>query len=220
MAQKINLKELERQAWTANFDDGLYDLFLGWLILWMGIVFTIDDYILSTPVMLVINMSGYLTSVLLLYLGKHFISAPRMGRVRYSRRRLSRLTWVTAVTFVIVTAVFGLSLRVWSGQESLIGEELSKMLSPFLLGLFLLVLFNVPAFFLDYKHLHFIGLMFALPIPASAVCKQFFGFDPGFIAFAIPAAAVLLLGGLTLRRFLQQHPLPVLPSGENGNVTT
>ena len=220
MAQKINLKELERLAWTTNFEDGLYDLFLGWLILWMGLVFMIADYVLSTPVMLVINMGGYLLSVLLLYLGKRFITIPRIGRARYSRRRLSKLTLVTAITFLVVSVIFGLSLRAWSGQESLINEELSALISPFLLGLFLLALFNVPAFFLDYRHLHFMGLMFALPIPASAICKQFFGFDPGFIAFATPSAAVILLGLLTLRRFLQQYTLPAIPNGENGNVTT
>ena len=220
MAQKINLKELERKAWTANFDDGLYDLFFGWLILWMGIMFGFDDTNLSTPVLFTINMGGYLPSVLLLYLGKRFLTAPRIGRVHYSRKRLSKLVWLTSITFLVVAVIFGLSLVAWSRQESLLGEMVSPLVSPFLLGLFLLVLFNIPAFVLEYKRLHFIGFMFALPIPANAVSQQFFGIDLGFLAFAVPSAAVMLVGLITLRRFLQQHPLPVIPTGENGNVTT
>jgi hypothetical protein len=57
MTQEIDLKELEFRVWTSTFQDGLYDLFLGWLILWMGIIFNIDDTGLSSPVLLAINMS-------------------------------------------------------------------------------------------------------------------------------------------------------------------
>lgn len=219
MTQEINLKELELKAWTSVFQDGLYDLFLGWLILWMGIIFIIDDTGLSSPVLLAINMGGYLSSVALLYLGKHYITTPRTGRVRFGRHRLSRLVWVVLFVFLFVNGTFGLSLVAWSRQESLLGETLSPLVSPFLLGLFLLALFNLPAFFLDYKRLHFIGFMFAVPIPAGAIFRQFFGIELGFYAFLIPAAAVIAVGLVTFLRFLQQHLIPAIMREDNDHVT-
>lgn len=218
MSQEINLKELERRAWTSIFQDGLFDLFLGWQILWMGIIFWISDFGYSTPVMLTINMSGYALSVLLLYLGKRFITRPRAGRARFGIKRLSKVMWVTLVTFVIMGVVFGLSLVAWSREDSLLGQDLSPLVSPLLLGLLLLMLFNLPAFFLEYRRLHFIGLMFALPIPAGALLRQFFDIDPGIYAFVIASAAVIAVGLVALARFLQRHPLPEKNMGGHPNA--
>jgi predicted Na+-dependent transporter len=128
--------------------------------------------------------------------------------------------WVALFAFLLVNGTFGSSLVAWSRQESVLGETLSPLVSPLLLGLFLLVLFNLPAFFLEFKRLHFIGFMFALPIPAGAVFRQFFGIELGFYAFLIPAAAVIVVGLVIFLRFLQQHPLHVITRGENGNVTS
>jgi len=43
MSQTINLKELERKAWRSVFQDGLWDIFLGLLLLAMAIGALLSD---------------------------------------------------------------------------------------------------------------------------------------------------------------------------------
>ena len=214
MSQVLSLKQIERKAWLSVFEDGLYDLFLGWQILWWGVIYLLSQTSLPDPALTATNMGVYLASVALLYLGKRTITLPRIGRVQFSRRRLTRVTWIGAITFVLLALAFGLTLLAIARNRSLLGQSPSPLVGASLLGLFLLVLFGLPACFLEYKRLYLIAAMFALPEPAMAIFGQFWGIHLGFWAFALPAAVVIAMGLVILLRFLREHPAPAIPTGE------
>lgn len=62
MSQNINLKELERKAWTSYFQDGLWDMYLGLQLLAWGLAPLLEEIVplsdwwvavLAAPLMLV-----------------------------------------------------------------------------------------------------------------------------------------------------------------------
>lgn len=214
MMQGLNLKEIERKAWRSTFQDGLYDLFLGWLVLWLGVIYLLSKSDLQDWALTVINLGVYTLSAILLFLAKRLITVPRVGRVQFGPRRRSRLRMVVLITFTMVALTFSLTLLSVVRQRSLFGETLAPLVSPFLLGLFFLIFFSVAAFFLEYKRLYLIGVMFAVPEPALAVFQQFWGIHLGFLAFAVPAVVVIIIGLVVLLRFLREYPVPAIPSGE------
>ncbi len=214
MSQELDLKEIERKAWLSVFQDGLYDLWLGWLVLWWGVIYLLSRTDLSTPVMTIINLGGYSLSAIVLYLAKRFITVPRIGRVRFGRRRRSRLVLVGLIAAIIVNLAFGLTVLAIARQQSLLGESLSPFVAPLLLSLFFLVLFGLPAYLLEYNRLYLVAVMFALPELLRTAFQKFWGLNLGFLARAIPAAVVITVGLVTFLRFLREHPAPAIPAGE------
>ncbi len=217
MSLVLNLKEIERKAWISVFSDGLYDLWLGWLLLQMGGVYMLSKLNTSDLMLTLINLGTYGLSLVLLRLGKRYITLPRMGRVKFSPRRRSRVKLVTVITFVIVGVTFGLTLLSIGRQKSLLGEQVSPLAGPFLISLFFLVFFWTAAYFLEYRHLFLIGLMFALPEPVLAVLAGYLSIPFALMVWLIPVTIVISMGLVTLRRFLREHPASVIPAGGMDN---
>ena len=82
MSSQINLKQLERRAFKATFQDGLWDIFLGLLLLQMA--FGPFLYRLGwSPIWILIVMTLFVSIVLLTFsAAKKHIIAPRLGLVQ------------------------------------------------------------------------------------------------------------------------------------------
>ena len=104
MTTDMNLKEIERKAWTSFFQDGLLDILMGLALLAVGIPAVLPNIFTSelhqnaaAAVLMVLAFVPY-------WAGKRFITAPRMGRARFSRARKSKQT-KAAVTYAISVVV-------------------------------------------------------------------------------------------------------------------
>ena len=215
MSEPISLEGIERKAWLTVFSDGLIDLGLGCLLMWWGVIYLLAKSDLSTPVMTTINMSGYLLIVVSLLLAKRFVTAPRIGRARFSKKRLFRVAWAGVVAAVLVNTTFALTVVAIARQKSLLGDNLSPFMAPALLGAFFLMLFGVPAFILDYRRLLVVAVMFALPEIVRTAFREFWAIDPGATIFRVAAGAVVVVMGVTvLVRFLRANPVVEIPEEE------
>lgn len=213
MSEVLNLRKLELKAWTTVFQDGLYDLFLGWLLLWMGIISLLTNTNLSHLAIIAINIGGYSLTVFLLFLAKRYITLPRTGRVQFGRPRITKIAITGMITFILVITANVLTFLAIYGEKNPFGDTPSPLLIPLLVSLFLLLLFGLPAFFLAYKRLFVIAILFASFPISEVVFREFWGINLGFFSYAIPAAIVIMIGFFVLRRFLKQHPIPEIPAG-------
>ena len=90
MTENINLKEIERKAWKSCYQDGIWDIFLGLILLNFGIAPLMEEitgttYLISYIILLVL---GYI----IFYGGKKYITVPRIGNVKFSpKRKLKRI---------------------------------------------------------------------------------------------------------------------------------
>jgi hypothetical protein len=193
MKQAMNLKELEKRAFTSSFQDGLLDIFMGAMLL-IGGIRSITDYVWYTLLILPL--------ILVLPLGKMFITTPRLGHVKFGPARKLKQGKVIAVLTISVLATFALLMLPKSGFVL----PPKMLISPiWLVAGWIAVVFGIISYYLDFKRLFAYGLLFAI----SEVLSGLFGVYIGAIAQTISGIAVLLVGLFVLARFLRKYPKPV-----------
>jgi len=191
MPGTASLKEIERKAWTPYFEDGLWDIFLGAMLLISGIR-SLTDNVWYTLL--------FLSLVLVLPLGKKLITIPCLGHVKFGPVRKLKQAKVIAVLVVSVIATFALLMLPNSG----LALPPKMLISP-MMAAWIAVVFGMIAYYLDFWRLFAYGLLFAI----SEVLSGLFGGYIGAMAQAISGIAVLLIGLFVLVRFLHKYPRPV-----------
>ncbi len=92
MSATLSPKELERKAFRSTFQDGIWDIYLGLLLLLMGVSSALtritelreNQLVLIMLISAVVIMTGF-------FLGKKFITAPRLGRAKFSEERKTKV---------------------------------------------------------------------------------------------------------------------------------
>jgi hypothetical protein len=210
MSERINLKEVERKAWRSFFQDGLWDIYLGLLLLGMGSS-SLGRYVglpEESGWSLLPNLIWAIVSMLILWVGKRFVTVPRMGRVKLgpkgkARKRKTRVLLTASVLVGVV--VFAIALVARGNPPRRLNLA---VVFPAVYALNMLVVFSLGAYFLDFARLYLIGVMYALPVPLLITLDEIAGIDIGFGAFAAPAAVILLIGMVLFIRFLRDYPVP------------
>ena len=208
MSTSISLKEIERKAWRSFFQDGLWDIYLGLLLMAMAISALLSDAGVSKAWHYTIYIALIVVSMLVLWVGKKFVTVPRMGRVKLgpkgkARRKKSMILLVASL--VVGVALFVLALAVKDRRPEWLDVAL---VFPAGYVLNMLVVFGLGAYFLEFDRLYLIGVMYALPVPVDIVLQRFAGVEASFFAFAVPAAIVLVIGFVLFVRFLRDYPVP------------
>ena len=217
MSTTINLKELERKAWKSFFQDGLWDIYLGLLLMAMAVSALLSDAGLSEAWHYTIYIGLILVSAVILWTGKKFITVPRMGRVKLgpkgkARKKKSMILLVASL--LVGAAFFLLALATKDRRPEWLDVSL---VFPAGYVLNMLVVFSLGAYFLDFNRLYLIGLMYALPVPVDILLHELAGIDATFFAFAVPAAVVLTIGIVLFVRFLRDYPVPAVPAEVTGD---
>jgi hypothetical protein len=155
-------------------------------------------------------------SMLVLWAGKRFVTLPRMGRVQFGRRRRTRRNLVRANLFISVLAGMAVWLLTADTQARPFQGLMPSVLFPVVWVVNVLLVFGLGAYFLDFDRRYLIGLMYAVPVPADLLLGRLVGVDLTFIAFALPAIFILLIGTIVFLRFLRDYPN--LENADDGNA--
>ena len=189
MSEEINLKAIERKAWTSYFDDGIWEFLFAALFL-IGGVRSLTDNEWYTLLLLV--------PVLILPVGKKLITVPRLGHVKFGSSRKLKQAKVIAILIVSVLTTLALLLL------PDLGLSLPRSLvSPIVAGWIALV-FGLIAYYTDFKRLFAYGLLYAL----TEVLWGQFGEPVGPIVQTISGIAILFLGIAVFARFVRRYPTP------------
>ena len=189
MTKKIDLREIEKKAWTAYFRDGLWDIFIASMMLTMAIR-TLTDNVWFTL--------GMFTGVPIMIIGKKFITIPRLGRVKFSQLRMKRQIKLVASIGIAVCATVGFLLLISMGWEP------PKVITSLGMAIFLALTFGLIAYFLDFSRLFIYGLMFAI----NEIIWGHFGEPTGPYVVLIFGSTVLVIGLIILVSFIRKYPLP------------
>lgn len=189
----VNLKELERRAWRSYHDDGIWDLFLGVGLLAIGLSGVLgSDYF--QLVFAAVAVAGFVA-------GKKFVTAPRMGLVKFGKERKVR----KAKTALLLVAAMLLGLVLYTlmaaGGDVFVWMRANPIVVRVGLGLWMLFVFSAMAYWLDFTRLYLIGLAYAV----SFTVTLWFG---SITTFFVSGALVTAWGLAIFVRFLRRHPLP------------
>jgi hypothetical protein len=204
MSQTINLKELERKAFRSTFQDGLWDMYLGFLLLTMGMGPVLPA--LNTSIMwaLVILLMLSVLACLAFWAGKKFITTPRMGLVKFGPQRKAKLKKTRAVLFL--SALLGVSTFVLRAMWNI--EWAAIPIPAYVWAVQAIVVFGLGAYFLDVSRFYAYGMLYAIPVPVGIVLLQNTGL-PGlmFLPFGVSGGIMVIIGVVLFIRFLRDYPI-------------
>ena len=222
MSETISLKELERKAYRSFFKDGIWDLCFGILLLSLGVGAAISSagiawgYII--PDLHAITLSLYLLSMAVLIGGKKYITAPRLGAVRFGPARKARLS--ASVLILAGSALLALVLFLVLARDTIPPAWLSgRALGLLAFVVNCLVVLSLLAYFLDFRRLYGYAVLWAMAFPAAEAVARYGGLSraASFLITVGALASIMLATGLVLLiRFLRDYPLPAQQSC-NGN---
>ncbi|MBU0493873.1 MAG: hypothetical protein KKA73_28255 [Chloroflexi bacterium] len=197
MSQPIDLKELERRAFLSYHQDGLLDIFVGFVIVLFG-----SGLGSGKPWHMVVFYPVFM----LMWAGaKKAVTIPRMGYVKFGPVRVAAAQKAGVILgLALLLTVLPGSLLAF-GYISLPPEWLAWLAEYFLLALGVVGagLFGLAAFLLGIRRLYAYAV---LTLTISVVGYLLMPSEPAL--FVMLAGGVILLVGLVLLvRFMRQYPV-------------
>ena len=174
------LKAIERQAYTATFQDGIYDLF------WAAF-FLVCAWI---PVMEAFGISrawlypAFLIPVLIVWLGKRFITVPRLGMVEFGSKRRNRRRLITLISVAAIVLMLPLILIMTA-------NGVSAGMGWLFVALVAAPLFAIAVVSLDFSRMYiYAGLLIFAVVESEFLLRYLAQPYAALIAFGIPGVAI------------------------------
>lgn len=205
----LNLKEIEKKAYRSTFQDGIWDIFLGLLLLNIALGALLAGRGISEGLTMTILSASAVLIVLAFVTGKKRITIPRMGFVEFGPKR-KRKIWKSRITLLssffagLIVFLAALLISYYTA-----GRPKIVYLFPAAWVANSIIVFSLLAHYLDCRRLFLYGVLFALPVPVDMLANELLGVKLIFFALAVAAAIMLVIGAVLLVRFLRDYPLPV-----------
>jgi hypothetical protein len=210
-----DLRAVEKKAFRATFEDGVWDLYLGVMLLPV-MIFPFVHYVLEAdPVwallaMMLVYALGFAG---FRWLKKH-VTQPRLGMIQPGPSRRKKLHTLRMVGVVAVLAVIALVLLTALAnpltQISVFGISLETVILgiPLIFWKFTFLAIigsGLAAWLLDFPRLLLYGVLLGIAIPVDSVYFS----QNGWMPFtALTALLAIGIGLVCLVRFLRRYPLP------------
>ncbi|MFN2145838.1 MAG: hypothetical protein ACK2T7_10845 [Anaerolineales bacterium] len=193
MNNPLDLKELENKAFRSFYQDGIWDIFFG-LMLFAMWSFTLFDDLENKAVRMLVMLFIEIGAMFFLIYGKKQITVPRLGEVTFSKKRNRRLLYVFLANSVSVLFLAAVLVMNVTGSSLLESDTVSAVV----LGIWIIFITSVMAYFLDFDRLY----IYALILGGAFTAVLLTGIE---IIFLIGALLILIPGVVILLRFLREY---------------
>jgi lysylphosphatidylglycerol synthetase-like protein (DUF2156 family) len=204
MESSLRLKDAERKVFRATFQDGLWDVFIGCVVLQFAVA-----PLLST------RLGDFWSSVVFLpfwalvfgiiWLVRKSVVVPRLGSVRLGPSRKTRLKKFTgimlAVNLVALLAGIVFAIR---------ADVSSGLMYMALFGFIVLVLFSTAAYFLECVRFFVYGVLFVLSfVVGEWLFAHYSVRHHGFpITFGLTSVIIITVGLVHFVSLLRRYQVP------------
>lgn len=205
MIANINLKELERKAFRSTFQDGLWDIFIGFLFTQFAIAPILSERGLGDFWSSAVLFPIYMIVLAVVMLLKKYVVTPRLGMVQFSNKRKSKFKKLILMTNIIL--VIGIIAGAFFVDLSNLNV---KWLFPVTFSLILLIGFSVAAYLLNLVRFYIYGAMNCLAVVVGELLYRFAGASHhGFpVAFGVTSSMMIIIGIVFLVKFIRKYPKP------------
>jgi hypothetical protein len=198
MSTVDSLREIERRAYRSTFEDGIYDIVWGMLFLILAWIPVFESA--GIP-----RYYGYAFLLILApipWLGKRFITIPRLGAVEFGEKRKSRRQYTVLIGIGAIILILPL-LIIMSAQGFPGGLTWRTA------GLIAAPVVAIAVYFMDYPRMYIYAAALLFSILESEMLISYVGTPLNFfISFAIPGVAILVFGLKLLVSFMKKYPKP------------
>ena len=204
MNDKLGLKEVEQKVFQTTFQDGLWDIYLGLLLIIFGLSPLLEYLgfgfsenwilILSAPV------------VITFWAAKKFISTPRIGSVKFAPSRKAKLKNVQIIiaSWLIVGIIFFILTVTNKFSSSGINGFNAPLIAWVVLCLFG---FSLGAYYLNFNRLYLYGIFYAIPFPFLMQKHNLLLRNIGYITFFTFGGIMVLIGSILFIHFFRNYSL-------------
>ncbi|MBU7016180.1 MAG: hypothetical protein HXS44_01630 [Theionarchaea archaeon] len=199
MTQEMNIKELERKAWTAYFDDGLLDITVGIFVFTFGLGMTTRYTYLAVLSWMVIFFFAA---------AKKSVTLPRVGLVKFSPERVERLKLEKSfyILFFTVTAFVGLAF--FMVLTTGIPQSVKSLVGNLALLAYELIIVIGICFVAYWKQIRRFYGYAGFSLAAIILGYIMGGTQPwvGAYQFIATGTVILIAGVVVLAKFLRKYP--------------
>jgi len=207
MSTQVDLKQLEKNAFKSNFQDGLWDIYLGVLLLQMGLWSLLDGYPLSEFWEIVILLGTVSVTLAAFIVMKKYVIMPRMGVASFSTERKRKKRKVTVVLSLSVGMGIGMYVAAMIfGNGSNPAGEYSWLIPAGLFFLSSVIVFSLMAYYLDYTRAYLYGWLYGLSFVLNIALAEMVGISWPLFTF-LSAAIMIGIGLVLFVRFMISHPI-------------
>lgn len=203
-----SLKEIEKQAYRSTFDDGIYDILVGIVFLIITLIPVFSFFGIPTIYCYLIGIIDFL----IFWLGKRYITIPRLGAVSFGQKRKKRKLLLLLVCGAFVFMTFPLLLMM--GDSFGIADKVGI---PIIIGFVFVPILILIAYFLDYPRMYIYAALLSFGIPNALFLHEFVGLPyNAFISFGIPGLVIFGYGCVLLVQFIKKYPAPTVEVNHAG----
>ena len=207
MSEEIDLKKLEKKTWKSTYEDGLWDVYFGFLIFGFALVFIAEYLGIPEPFGLMIILSSlYIIPILLLILGKKYITQKRIGYAKFGTRR--KRTKVRLFYFLIANVIISIIFAIFTPLGIFGLLPLEGIIVPLFIG-FVFIAFPlcILAYFLEYTRLYIYSIVYGFGFTFSELIYPLVGTPLDlFLSFGLPGILIALIGVYYFTNFLRKYP--------------
>jgi len=205
MAEEINLKEIERKAYTSYHQDGLIDVFAGFLILSFGLWLILDMAWMGWILWFVV-VSAYAAA-------KRVLTIPRIGFVKFAPHRAKALQTAAVIVFSLSALLGVVAFMQAEGEGTPLWLLFAIENYMLVIGVSVATSFCVVGYTFRIKRMYAYALMTLIMF----VTGHFLSY-PLHYYLTLLGTLILLSGLAMLIRFIRRYPLSTTGSmGDSGN---
>lgn len=211
MNNAINLKSLDKKAFLSTFEDGFWEIWFGLFLIGSSI----SSFFPDNDLVRIINtvIVALLIPFLVFWLGKKYITIPRLGLVKFGQKRKAKRIGLGFVILALNIPVF--LLWIYSTTQQIppgLGNWLNTYYgSPVAFSLLILIFFISGANITGLKRLYTYGILIALSMFFFELSYVNNGsLLEHFLPYCISGFIILVVGLIYLRKFLKRYPRTLL----------
>jgi hypothetical protein len=213
---RTNVSDVEQRVKRYWYTDGIGELIGGGMFILMGVYFALQEFLGQDSL-----VSGILQASLILvliggmFIGRRLINAlktrvtyPRTGYVEYQVEEgaiKSRRIWIMLLAFAI-SALTMIFVRLFQFFDSIVA------VTGVAVGLILVILRAKSARLARFYMLGAVSVLLGLGLSVSGLPNAY---SLGLF-YGLMGLCFMISGGLTLRRYLEENPLPAEAKRQNG----
>lgn len=202
MSDYIDLKKLERKAFTSIFQDGFFDIYLGILFIGIGLLISLPETIPR-----ILNYALFSLVIgfdLLVFLGgKKIITVPRIGIIKFSRKRKGKKK-----KFVLILVVLMILTGIFYILTTLDLIPFEDFVSAFYFGIFFAIPISLLANFLRIDRFYMHAILGGMSFFISELSLSLSGeVVLSFLVFLIAGSVICATGIVFLYKFVRKYPV-------------
>lgn len=214
-----DLKALERDAFRKFYDDGIFDVYVGAMLITMGVAAALTDRFDSEArsMLFLLGLAVAVTVPLLLW-RRHLLRS-RLGDFKPgpARRRKITTTRLVLLGSVLLGVIAFVVAAIAYRTDSTV--DIAGLVVPLLWFLNSMIVFGAMAYLLDVPRYYAHGVVvgFAMPILIWPDVLWDTRVAP-WIAFGVPGLIVAVVGFYKLVNFLRSYPVPATGDIADGDA--